>query len=69
MRCPQWIEQQLLGDRLREETYEPITDGCSEPLQLRLVAEDKLIGFYRLAPGKKLLIPEELALALREEMP
>lgn len=63
----EWIEQQLLGYRLRGETYQPITDGCSEPLQLRLKVEDKLIGFYRLDPGEKLLIAEELAVALGEE--
>jgi Uma2 family endonuclease len=63
----EWIEQKLLGYRLRGEIYEPITDGCSEPLQLRLAVEGKLIGFYQLDTGQKLLIPEELALALRAE--
>ncbi|KOR34604.1 hypothetical protein AM228_23265, partial [Planktothricoides sp. SR001] len=56
----------LQGYRLRGETYELITDNLSEPLQLRLAVEDKLIGFYRLDTGEKLLIPSELATALEQ---
>jgi Uma2 family endonuclease len=63
----EWIEQKLQGYRLRGEIYEPITDSRSEPLQLRLVVEDKLIGFYREDTGEKLLIPDELAQALNQE--
>ncbi|MBE9041443.1 Uma2 family endonuclease [Oscillatoriales cyanobacterium LEGE 11467] len=63
----EWIEEQLRGYRLRGDTYESIVDNCSEVLQLRLVVEGKLIGFYRQEDGGKLLVPEELAEALREE--
>ena len=63
----EWIEQKLQGYRLRGEIYEPITDSRSAPLQLRLVVEGKLIGFYREDTGEKLLIPDELAQALNQE--
>ena len=63
----EWISQQLQGYRLRGETYEPITDSRSEPLQLRLAIEGKLIGFYREDTGEKLLLPDELAQALQQE--
>lgn len=64
----EWVEGQLQGYRLRGEVYEPIEDGRSEPLQLRLQAEGRLIGFYREDNGEKLLIPGELAEALRQEV-
>ena len=64
----EWVEQQLRGYRLRGEIYEPIEDERSEPLQLRLVVEGRLIGFYREDTGEKLLIPGELAQALRQEV-
>ncbi|MEH2115816.1 Uma2 family endonuclease [Nostoc sp.] len=64
----EWVEQQLRGYRLRGEIYEPIEDGRSEPLQLRLVIEGRLIGFYREDTGEKLLIPDELAQALKQEV-
>ncbi|MEH2039543.1 Uma2 family endonuclease [Nostoc sp.] len=64
----EWVEQQLRGYRLRGEIYEPIEDGRSEPLQLRLVVEGRLIGFYREDTEEKLLIPGELAQALRQEV-
>ncbi|MFB8789128.1 MAG: Uma2 family endonuclease [Potamolinea sp.] len=63
----EWIEEKLQGYRLRGETYELITDSRSEPLQLRLAVEGKLIGFYREDSGQKLLIPDELASALQQE--
>ena len=63
----EWIEQQLQGYRLQGEEYEPITDGRSQPLQLRLQVEGQLIGFYREDTGEKLLIPEELAQAVKQE--
>jgi Uma2 family endonuclease len=63
----EWVEEKLRGYRLRGETYEPIADSRSEPLQLRLAVEDKLIGFYREDTGEKLLIPTELAEALRQK--
>ncbi|NJK36523.1 MAG: Uma2 family endonuclease [Oscillatoriales cyanobacterium RM2_1_1] len=63
----EWIPEQLQGYRLRGETYEPITDSRSEPLKLRLAIEGKLIGFYREDTEEKLLIPGELAAALKQE--
>jgi Uma2 family endonuclease len=60
----EWIAEKLRGYRLRGDTYELITDGQSQPLQLRLSVEGNLIGFYRLDTGAKLLIPDELAAAL-----
>ncbi|HIK12166.1 MAG TPA: Uma2 family endonuclease [Oscillatoriaceae cyanobacterium M33_DOE_052] len=64
----EWIPEKLRGYRLRgEEIYEPITDSRSEPLQLRLAVEDKLIGFYREDTGEKLLLPDELVAALDEK--
>ncbi len=62
------LEQQLRGYRLRGETYKAIQDGRSELLQLRLVLEGRLIGFYREDTGEKLLIPDELVEALRQEV-
>jgi Uma2 family endonuclease len=64
----EWIPEQLRGYRLRGEVYEPIQDNCSETLQLQLQIEGTLLGFYRLDSGEKLLIPDELARALRREM-
>ncbi|MHC5938785.1 Uma2 family endonuclease [Nostoc sp.] len=63
----EWIKEQLQGYRLRGEVYEPITDSRCQPLQLRLQIEGQLIGFYREDTGEKLLIPEELAEALKQE--
>ncbi|QQE64225.1 hypothetical protein GFS31_09050 [Leptolyngbya sp. BL0902] len=63
----EWVEGQLQGYRLEHDVYYPITDGRSEPLQLRLQAEGSLIGFYREDTGEKLLIPGELAQALQQE--
>lgn len=63
----EWIKEQLQGYRLQVEDYQPITDGRSEPLQLRLQVDGQLIGFYREDTGEKLLIPEELADALAQE--
>ena len=64
----EWIEEKLRGYRLRGEIYETITDSRSEPLQLRLQVEGRLIGFYREDNGEKLLIPDELAEALQQEV-
>ncbi|MBW4470255.1 MAG: Uma2 family endonuclease [Stenomitos rutilans HA7619-LM2] len=63
----EWIPEQLRGYRLRGETYELITDAQSQPLQLRLAVDGKLIAFYRLDTGEKLLIPDELATALAQQ--
>jgi len=62
-----WIPEQLCGYRLNDEgLYKPITDKCSEVLQLRLQAEGYLISFYRLDNNQKLLTPDELLLASQE---
>jgi Uma2 family endonuclease len=63
----EWLDGQLQGYRLHNDTYEPITDGRSDPLKLRLEIDGQLIAFYREDTGKKLLIPGELAQALRTE--
>lgn len=64
----EWMQEQLSGYRLRGETYEPIQDSRSEPLNLRLQVEGRLIGFYTEDTGEKLLIPDELVQALRQEV-
>ncbi|TAE13648.1 MAG: Uma2 family endonuclease [Oscillatoriales cyanobacterium] len=63
----EWIPEQLRGYRLGEDGYELIRDSRSDVLQLRLEIEGKLIGFYREDNGEKLLIPDELASALKAE--
>ncbi|MDB9528720.1 Uma2 family endonuclease [Oscillatoria sp. CS-180] len=63
----EWIGQQLEGYRLERGVYYPITDGQSEALRLRLQVEGQLIGFYREDTDEKLLIPGELAQAVKQE--
>ncbi|WP_107671260.1 Uma2 family endonuclease [Cyanothece sp. BG0011] len=63
----EWINEKLKGYRLRNNVYEIIEDNRSEPLQLQLKVEGQLIGFYREDTGEKLLIPEELAAALKQK--
>ncbi len=63
----EWIPEQLRGYRLVGNSYGPITDGVSTVLQLRLVAEDTLIGFYDLATGQRLLNSEDLKQRLNQE--
>jgi Uma2 family endonuclease len=63
----EWVTEKLRGYRLVDETYQLIRDGYSEPLNLELKVEDTLIGFYRTDTGEKLLIPDELAEALKQE--
>jgi Uma2 family endonuclease len=63
----EWIAEQLRGFRLQEGVYEPITDGRSIPLGLRLQVDGALIAFFREDTGEKLLIPRELAAALDQE--
>jgi Uma2 family endonuclease len=64
----EWIPEKLQGYRLEEDEYRLITDSRSIPLQLKLKVEGELIGFYREDTGAKLLIPEELAEALDQEV-
>jgi Uma2 family endonuclease len=63
----EWIPNGLRGYRLTEGLYQPIEDGVSLALGLRLEAADNLITFYRLDSGDKLLLPTELKAALERE--
>ena len=72
----EWVLEQLRGFRLRDQTnllgeaesiYEPISNGHSQVLGLRLESDGKLINFYRLDNGEKLLIPGEMSAALDRE--
>ncbi|MGH1397186.1 MAG: Uma2 family endonuclease [Trichormus sp.] len=63
----EWIPEKLRGYSLEGETYQLITDGICQPLQLRVTVEGELLGFYRLDTGEKLLIPTELAEQLQQE--
>ncbi len=66
----EWIPEKLRGFRLQgdpEPVYVPITNNQSEELQLQLVVEDKIIAFYRLNDGVRLLPIEELNIALEQE--
>ncbi len=59
----EWIKEQLMGYRLEQGVYLPITDLRSNVLGLSLKVEvmeqGAIIGFYRLDTGKKLLTPDE----------
>jgi regulator of protease activity HflC (stomatin/prohibitin superfamily) len=66
----EWIPEKLRGYRLQgdlEPAYAPIADNKSEPLQLQLVVEGKIISFYRLDNGVRLLPIEELNIAIEQE--
>lgn len=63
----EWLDAPLQGYRLHGEEYEPIIDGLSTVLKLRLEHEGSLIGFYREDSGERLLIPSELSMALNQE--
>jgi Uma2 family endonuclease len=66
----EWIPDKLKGYQLageEEPVYVTIADNLSEVLQLRLVVEDKIIAFYRLDDGVKLLPLEELNMALEQQ--
>lgn len=68
----EWITEKLRGYRLRQlgdrSEYEPITDGRSAPLGLRVEIEDSIIAFYREDTGEKLLVPDELVVKLEGEI-
>jgi Uma2 family endonuclease len=67
----EWIPEQLKGFRLtgdEEPAYVPIANNQSEVLQLQLVVEGKIIGFYRLDNGEKLLPLAELNIALAQQI-
>jgi hypothetical protein len=66
----EWIPEKLRGYRLQgdpEPVYVPITNNQSTTLQLQLVVEDKIIAFYRLEDGVRLLPIEELNIALEQQ--
>jgi Uma2 family endonuclease len=61
-----WIPEKLRGHRLENCQYQPIADGLSVALGLRLAVDDSLvhsptalIAFHRLGTGEKLLLPVE----------
>ncbi len=56
----QWIKEKLRGFQLVNGGYVPIVNSQSSGLGLRLEVDGKLISFYRLDNGEKLLIPIEL---------
>jgi len=64
----EWIPEQLWGYRLRGDSHELIADSMSDLLQLRLQVEGYGLTFYRLDTGEKLLVPDEMAVALRNEI-
>ncbi|WP_373542587.1 Uma2 family endonuclease [Chamaesiphon sp.] len=67
----EWIPEKLRGYRLygeEEPIYIPVTNNRSEVLQLQLAVEDKIIAFYRLDNGVKLLPVEELNFALEQQI-
>jgi Uma2 family endonuclease len=67
----EWIPDRLRGFRLagdEELVYAPILDNISHVLQLQLVVEGKIIAFYRLDDGVRLLPLEELNLALEQQI-
>ena len=67
----EWIPDKLRGFRLagdEELVYAPILDNISQVLQLQLVVEGKIIAFYRLDNGVRLLPLEELNLALEQQI-
>lgn len=63
----EWIPEKLRGYRLQGDSYALITDSLSQPLQLRLEIDHQLIGFFRVDSGEKLLAPNDLIEALRQE--
>jgi Uma2 family endonuclease len=67
----EWIPEKLRGYRLQGEidpSYVLIANNQSEPLQLQLMVEDKIIAFYRLDNGVRLLPIEELNISLAKEI-
>ncbi len=55
-----WITEKLRGYRLIGDTYVSIENSQSQALNLRLAVDGRLIAFYRLDNGEKLLAPDEL---------
>ncbi|AFY82735.1 Uma2 family endonuclease [Oscillatoria acuminata] len=63
----EWISEQLQGYRLNNKEYQAIADNYSTALGLQLTVEGKLIAFYRGDTGERLLMPEEMRVALQQE--
>lgn len=63
----EWIPEQLQGYRLMNKSYQAIADNYSTALGLQLTVEGKLIAFYRGDTGERLLMPEEMRVALEQE--
>ena len=63
----EWIPAGLRGYRLTDGLYQPIKNGVSVALGLRLERTESLITFYRLDSGDKLLLPRELKASLEQE--
>jgi Uma2 family endonuclease len=66
----EWIPEKLRGYRLQgdlDPVYVPITNNQSTPLQLQLMVENKIIAFYRLDNGERLLPLGELNIALEQQ--
>jgi Uma2 family endonuclease len=63
----EWLESPLMGFRLVQNEYVPISDLRSEALGLQLAVEGKLIAFTELATGRRLLTPAELSEELKQE--
>jgi Uma2 family endonuclease len=66
----EWIPEKLRGYRLQgdiDPVYVPITNNQSESLQLQLMVENKIIAFYRLDNGERLLPLDELNIALEQQ--
>lgn len=63
----EWLESPLIGFRLAQNEYVPISDLRSKALGLQLAVEDKLIAFTELATGRRLLTPAELSKELKQE--
>jgi Uma2 family endonuclease len=66
----EWIPEKLRGYRLQgdlEPAYVLIDNNQSIELQLQLAVEDKIIAFYRLDNGAKLLPLAELNIAVEQQ--
>jgi Uma2 family endonuclease len=66
----EWIPEKLRGYRLQgdlEPVYVLINNNQSIELQLQLAVEDKIIAFYRLDNGAKLLPLAELNIAVEQQ--
>ena len=63
----EWLSSPLMGYRLTNGHYIPITNSQSEVLGLQLDVKNKLIQFTNIATGERLLHPTELRAAWEQE--